>query len=455
MAGFGFGSFVKPRPVSVGASDVPKLGDLSMQEKLLMLGAALQGDTQGAMSVPMLAAARRRQAEETAFRSRFAEQMRGVPMKRERALPNAEGEDISAAFAPQMETVRGKPATLRDMVPMLAEAYEKGYDVKAPLELLDKTTPEYKIERGVAYDPRDRSTIPDYIPDLNKGEEPVYDARGRIVGVRNMDGSIQAAADRETAVTSAKSRAEAAYDLVEVPMSDGSTVKLPRLQAIERMSGGGSGVPMVGAAPPAPGAGVGAAAFGKSQTPADKERDVGRAKTEVEIEALTPKARSTLQTLDRKTDFVIEKMREARQKVSGGLGGSAGVNALAAIVPETDAFDLRTVLDTIEAAVGFDELSQMRENSPTGGAVGNLTERELSLLSSLRGSFKQGMSPEQLRSNLDRAITELETIRKERKSAFERQYGAGRQPAGAPAGRITPEAARAELARRRAARGAQ
>jgi len=71
------------------------------------------------------------------------------------------------------------------------------------------------------------------------------------------------------------------------------------------------------------------------------------------------------------------------------VGGTAGA-------------DLRNLLNTVKANVAFDTLSQMRAASPTGGALGAVSERELSLLESAKGALDQSQSPKQLRDNLIR-----------------------------------------------------
>jgi hypothetical protein len=487
MAGFGFGNFIKPQATPVRPGDLPGFKDLSMQEKLMMLGSAMRGDMAGAQQIPMLAVARARQAQLSEAQQEYDRFLsgEGVPTLTRRDRPaiaepqEPEADPMSSAASgviaglggldgvpikrdrvnvdiPQFGVIPGEkrqgPPSLREALPYLAKLRRAGADIKTDIDLLDKVGPDYDYVNGVRVDKRDPNGTA-FVPTFDKGEEPLYDANGRIVAVRNMDGSIKSKAEAAAAITEAQERAKAGYDLVEVPMSDGSTVKLPRLEAIQRLGGGG-GVPMVGAAP-AVGGGSAPAGFGRSQTPAEKVAAEGRAKTAVEVEALTPKARSTLDTLDRKTDFVLSALRKAKEQATGGVGGAAGLNALAAAIPETAAYDLRSTLDTIEAAVGFDELQQMRDNSPTGGAVGNLTDRELSLLSSLRGSLEQGQSPDQLRANIERMISEIEKVRNERKAAFTRQYSQ-RSGAKAPGSSgITPEQARAELARRRAARGGQ
>jgi len=68
----------------------------------------------------------------------------------------------------------------------------------------------------------------------------------------------------------------------------------------------------------------------------------------------------------------------------------------------TGGADLRNLLNTVKANVAFDTLSQMRAASPTGGALGAVSERELSLLESAKGALDQSQSPQQLRDNLIR-----------------------------------------------------
>jgi hypothetical protein len=69
-------------------------------------------------------------------------------------------------------------------------------------------------------------------------------------------------------------------------------------------------------------------------------------------------------------------------------------------VPGTAAHDLQQAIAAIESNVGFDRLQQMRDASPTGGALGQVSEKELALLTGALGSLKQSQTQEQLRSNL-------------------------------------------------------
>jgi len=67
----------------------------------------------------------------------------------------------------------------------------------------------------------------------------------------------------------------------------------------------------------------------------------------------------------------------------------------------TRAKDASALIDTIVSNIGFDQLQKMREASPTGGALGQVTEKELKFLQSVQGSLAQGQSEPQFRQTLD------------------------------------------------------
>ncbi len=73
----------------------------------------------------------------------------------------------------------------------------------------------------------------------------------------------------------------------------------------------------------------------------------------------------------------------------------------------TEAADLRGLVKTVQANLGFDRLTQMRAESPTGGALGNVSNIELELLTSAVTSLEQDQSPTQLRENLAKVKTHL------------------------------------------------
>jgi len=97
------------------------------------------------------------------------------------------------------------------------------------------------------------------------------------------------------------------------------------------------------------------------------------------------------------TKVVLDKVVEAEKLVGKG---TAGVGSYLSIIPGTSAKELSTVLGTIKARLGFDQLQQMRNASPTGGALGQVSNRELASLEGALASLDQALSPEALRQNL-------------------------------------------------------
>ena len=70
-------------------------------------------------------------------------------------------------------------------------------------------------------------------------------------------------------------------------------------------------------------------------------------------------------------------------------------------IPETDVRKLLIPLfTTIKANIGFDKLQAMREASPTGGALGQVSNQELSSLQAVFGNLDQSQSEEDLKYNL-------------------------------------------------------
>ena len=82
-------------------------------------------------------------------------------------------------------------------------------------------------------------------------------------------------------------------------------------------------------------------------------------------------------------------------------GLTTGITGMATSkIPGTDSYDLAKLIDTVKANVGFSALQAMRNASPTGGALGQVSEMENRLLQATLGSLDQGQSPEQINKNL-------------------------------------------------------
>jgi len=95
-------------------------------------------------------------------------------------------------------------------------------------------------------------------------------------------------------------------------------------------------------------------------------------------------------------DALQETLRTSSLPITGAIG------SLVRNIPGTDAYDASAMIQTIAGNIGFDRLQQMREASPTGGALGAVSERELSTLQSVLGSLDQAQSQAQFERNLSR-----------------------------------------------------
>jgi hypothetical protein len=481
-------SFFRPKPVSVDPGDMSDPRSLPLQDKLMMLGAIFRGDQQAAMQVPMMAAARAQSARQAGLEKEFSDYLGGqgasaLPMRSATPPPEIapsgpslgpfcgpadarqgrRAERQAGHSAHSAQPGRKGPPTVRGALGLLQRMQAAGLPIKDSVEMLKAAQPNLTAFNDRMVDTADPNNINLELPQVDKGQQRVYDASGRPIGVMNQAGYVQAVADLEKAKTDAQERGKATYDLVDVPMADGSVVKMPRLTAVGRLTaGGGPG----GSVPVTVGAGGG---FGRSQTPGDKARAEADARAASERDFAAPKAYSGLQAQAAATDLVLSHLDRilgigpdgkptGKSMVTGGLGGTAGLNALLAGIPETGAHNLEAMMDPIKANIGFDKLAEMRANSPTGGALGQVSDKENKMLQSVYESLDQKQSPEQLRANLTRLRAELVKARDNRKAAFSRQYPNGTESPAQPAvgggsPRITPEQARAELARRRAQAG--
>lgn len=123
-------------------------------------------------------------------------------------------------------------------------------------------------------------------------------------------------------------------------------------------------------------------------------QETQREMTERQQSELTASMRRAYQTQN-----VLASIREIRDIAREG---GTGFESILASLPATRARELQSAVDTIKANLAFDRLQQMRDESETGGAVGNVTERELDLLGSTVASLDTGVGLSRFLERLDR-----------------------------------------------------
>lgn len=140
-----------------------------------------------------------------------------------------------------------------------------------------------------------------------------------------------------------------------------------------------------------------------TETPAFKAA-VARAETEAREgakaaadEAKADKTPEQKRAIDFKFGETIGTIRRA---IGDTSVLSAGLAKVTSGIPMTPALELASDIQTIRANIGFDKLQQMRDLSPTGGALGQVAVQELDALQNSIASLNQELSPDRLKSNL-------------------------------------------------------
>lgn len=102
-------------------------------------------------------------------------------------------------------------------------------------------------------------------------------------------------------------------------------------------------------------------------------------------------------------NVVIEDIDRALEKIAANPELTTGpIGAITEGVSGLPAHDVNKLITTVKANAGFDRLQAMRDASPTGGALGQVSERELDFLNSAIGNLEQSQSMPQLVENLQR-----------------------------------------------------
>jgi hypothetical protein len=118
-------------------------------------------------------------------------------------------------------------------------------------------------------------------------------------------------------------------------------------------------------------------------------------------------------------DVGNKAQRQAGEGLATGIAGAV----LSKLKPGSSAADLQANLDTLEADAAFSALQTMRDNSKTGGALGAISERELTLLGAAQRSLAASQSPEQLKTNISAYLKLRAESMARVKAGFAKEYG--------------------------------
>lgn len=118
---------------------------------------------------------------------------------------------------------------------------------------------------------------------------------------------------------------------------------------------------------------------------------------------------------DQQTQFVEQTIDEAIALIAPW---TTGFGAVLANLPATDARALARNLDTIRANIGFGELQAIRDASPTGGALGPVSDFENRLLQAVQGALDQYQRGEDIAD----ALQKIKALRRQTFAVFKLAY---------------------------------
>lgn len=119
------------------------------------------------------------------------------------------------------------------------------------------------------------------------------------------------------------------------------------------------------------------------------------------------------------TQGVLKRLSDHPGKT--GLTGWSG--AVKYDIPGGKTKDAEALRQQLVAKSAFAALNNMRQNSPTGGALGAVSDRENEMLQNSVAALQRGQSPEQFDENLKLYNEQLEASKKNIREAYKADYG--------------------------------
>lgn len=136
--------------------------------------------------------------------------------------------------------------------------------------------------------------------------------------------------------------------------------------------------------------------------------DAERKSAEANAATLADSKAGTADVVTEDIDRIIGMIEDP---ANSGLKGTTGLAAtIGQYIPGHPAFDASRLADTVRANIGFDKLQEMRAASPTGAALGPVSDFENRLLQATAGNLELPQSKDQVLFNLRRVRKLYEKI---------------------------------------------
>lgn len=129
-------------------------------------------------------------------------------------------------------------------------------------------------------------------------------------------------------------------------------------------------------------------------------------------------------------NYSVTQLVDARDAAQALLNNPKELKAISGLtgpavskVPGTDAFTGAAKLENLQTRSFVSEIQKMRAASPTGGAVGSVTEKEMAALSNIQASLKAGLKEDVLKKQLQQYINSANRALKTIPNEYARTYG--------------------------------
>lgn len=123
---------------------------------------------------------------------------------------------------------------------------------------------------------------------------------------------------------------------------------------------------------------------------------------DAKVGAVAEKEQKQKEMAIKNANIVNQDIGRAMEIIDNNRLATGGEAAFMGKIPGTAAHNLDKMLDSVKANAAFDKLQAMREASPTGGALGAVSDREMGLLQAAVGSLDKSLPKETLKDNLKR-----------------------------------------------------
>lgn len=169
----------------------------------------------------------------------------------------------------------------------------------------------------------------------------------------------------------------------------------------------------------------------KTQAAVEQARGTATVKNDAERQAAFPKNQAAVQAGNAELDRLADAAREVLS--APGLDRITGIAGAFPNMPGGEAANAQAKLDALKSQVGFSVLQNMRNNSPTGGALGQVSDRENEMLQNNLAALSRAQSGAEYRKQLLKIVDYANASKAHRLEALHATYGDAAQQPAAPA----------------------